>query len=178
MNKGPLKIKVLAFGFLTTLSTLYLFFLIFRAYYFQFFKVADESMTPTLVKNEPFIVNKVIYRNSIPKRGDVIAFRFPKDESKVFVSRLIGFGGETVEIHGGQIIIDSVPYQRSNIYYLNKEPFGEVNQKIRIPINALYVLGDNSTISSDSRVWDFVPKANMIGKVYIPIRMRSQLTSK
>ena len=50
--------------------------------------------------------NRLAYIFGEPKRFDIIIFRYPDDEKQLFIKRIIGLPGETVEIHDGQIFID------------------------------------------------------------------------
>ena len=142
--------------------------LLIRTFVVQAFKIPTGSMRPTLLEGDRLLVNKFIYRFKEPGRGDIIVFRFPKDRKKDYIKRLIAKSGETVEIKNGNIYVDDQIVEdpfiiRSNTYY-NKEPYGGINKKIKVPEKSFYVLGDNSASSRDSRYWGFVPQKNVIGK--------------
>ncbi len=76
--------------------------LFIRTFVVQAFKIPSGSMIPTLEIGDHILVNKFIYGIHMPwsgrvlmsikspKRGDVIVFRFPKDEEKDFIKRVIG----------------------------------------------------------------------------------------
>lgn len=138
-----------------------------RHFVVQAFKIPTGSMKPTLNENNRIFVNKYIYRFKQPQRGDIIVFKYPEDTKKDFIKRLIAAGGETVEIKDGDIIIngsvvDTAPIK--DIYYYNRGDYGGMGQKIIVPKGFLYVLGDNSGSSRDSRYWGFVPRKYIIGK--------------
>ena len=142
--------------------------LLIRTFVVQAFKIPTGSMRPTLLEGDRLLVNKFIYRFKEPGRGDIIVFRFPKDRKKDYIKRLIAKSGETVEIKNGNIYVDDQIVEdpfiiRSNTYY-NKEPYGGINKKIKVPEKSFYVLGDNRASSRDSRYWGFVPQKNVIGK--------------
>ena len=105
-----------------------------------------------------------------PHRGDVIVFIYPGDRTKDFIKRLIAFGGETVEIREGKIYVNDqlvdLP-QMKNIYYYNRGDYGAEGQKTTVPPGYVFVLGDNSGSSYDSRYWGFVPESNIIGRADI-----------
>lgn len=127
------------------------------------------SMEPTIKKGDVFVVNKFVYRNSKPIPGDVIVFEYPNDIKKAFVKRIIVTGNDTAEIRSGKVYINGNSSENKAIktnYYSNQNPYGSVNQSIRVPDGQYYVLGDNSPHSIDSRYWGFVADENIIGKAY------------
>jgi signal peptidase I len=142
--------------------------LIIRTYVVQAFKIPSGSMRPTLIEGDKLFVNKYQYRFERPKRGDIVVFRYPVDPKKDFIKRLVAFEGETVEIKDGKIYVDGKvlddPASFGKFYYYNHDPFGGPNEKIKVPPQSYYVLGDNSANSTDSRFWGFVPVKNMVGR--------------
>lgn len=147
--------------------------LIIRTFVVQAFKIPTGSMRTTLIEGDRILVNKFIYRFKRPKRGDIIVFKYPEEPKKDFIKRLIAFGGETVEIVDGSIIINGEPVRNGSkieeIYYYNKAgtEYGEEGKIIEVPEDNFFVLGDNSASSRDSRYWGFVPKKNLVGKAFL-----------
>ncbi len=141
---------------------------VIRLYVVQAFKIPSGSMRPTLIEGDKLFVNKFIYRFRHPQRGDIIVFKYPQDMKKDFIKRLVAFEDETIEIRDGKLTVDGKiltdPDSFGKIYYYNHDPFGGPNEKIRVPKDSYYVLGDNSANSTDSRFWGFVPKKNVLGK--------------
>jgi signal peptidase I len=141
---------------------------VIRLYVVQAFKIPSGSMRPTLIEGDKLFVNKFIYRFHHPERGDIVVFKYPQDMKKDFIKRLVAFEGETVEIRDGKIYVDGKPLTDPDsfgkFYYYNHDPFGGPGEKIKIPKDSYYVLGDNSANSTDSRFWGFVPKKNVLGK--------------
>ena len=142
--------------------------LIIRTFIIQAFKIPSGSMRPTFLEGDKIFVNKYLYRFKPPQRGDIIVFKFPSDPKKDFIKRLVAFEGETVEIRDGKIHVNGIvlddPESFGRFYYYNHEPFGGPREKIQVPPRSYYVLGDNSSNSTDSRFWGFVPEKNRIGK--------------
>ena len=142
--------------------------LIIRTFVVQAFKIPSGSMRPTLLEGDKLFVNKFIYRFDPPQRGDILVFKYPVDKKKDFIKRLVGLPGETVEIRDGKILVEGRvlddPASFGKFYYYNHDPYGGPNEKVQIPENAYYVMGDNSANSQDSRFWGFVPKKNLLGK--------------
>jgi signal peptidase I len=158
-----------------------------RTFFIQAFKIPSGSMRMTLVEGDRLMVNKLRYGPKVPltdkrlpgfdkpKRGDIVVFVYPQDPSKDFIKRLIAFGGETVEIRDGKILINGQETHEpriQSIYYFNRGDYGAPNQPTKVPSGTVFVLGDNSASSHDSRYWGFVPQKNLIGRaefVYWPV---------
>lgn len=156
--------------------------MVIRAFVVQAFKIPTGSMRMTLVEGDLILVNKFIYGAKVPftklrlpavklpERGDVVVFIYPEDNKKDFIKRLAGLPGESVEIKGGSIYINDKPAQEpvfNQIYYYNRGDFGAEGQKLIVPKDSYFVLGDNSASSKDSRYWGFVPKDNLLGEALI-----------
>jgi signal peptidase I len=163
-----------------------------RTFFIQAFKIPSGSMRPTLIERDRLMVNKLRYGPKVPftknkrlpgltkpRRGDVVVFIYPADPSRDFIKRLVGFGGETVEIKEGDIYIDGERVEDprvKDIFYYNRGEYGKEGHPVTVPEGHYFVLGDNSGSSSDGRFWGFVPEENMIGRaelIYWPFnRMR------
>lgn len=148
-----------------------IFALLIRTFLFAPYKIPTGSMIPTLLVGDKIFVEKISYRFHMPKRGDIIVFKYPVDPKKDFVKRLVGLPGEHVEIRGGVILINGKPLTEppfSNNYYYNVDQeswkYGHTGQVFEVPEHFYFVLGDNSANSSDSRNWGFVPQRNVLGK--------------
>lgn len=165
----------------------FLLAMVIREFFVQAFKIPSGSMIPTLVVGDRLMVNKLRYGPKIrfthqrlpgfskPRRGDVIVFTYPEDPKRDFIKRLIAFGGERVEIRDGDIYIDGKLWtdpRIAKIYYYNRGRYGQEGEAVDVPEGSVYVLGDNSASSHDSRFWGFVPVENIIGRaelIYWPL---------
>jgi signal peptidase I len=160
----------------------FLLALVIRAFLVQAFRIPTGSMRMTLIEGDLILVNKFIYGAKVPftrwrlpvfkspKRGDVVVFIFPEDKSKDYIKRLVGLPGDVVEIKGGSIYINDQPAGEpifNQIYYYNRGQFGLAGEKLVVPADSYFVLGDNSASSKDSRYWGFVPKDNLLGQAMI-----------
>ena len=89
-----------------------------RSCLYEPFKIPSGSMMPTLRSGDHIFVNKFAYGIQIPftttvvggflgapRRGDVIVFRYPVDESEDFIKRVIGLPGDTVRVEGNKVSI-------------------------------------------------------------------------
>ena len=163
--------------------------LLIRTFVIQAFKIPSGSMIPTFEIGDRIFVSKFIYGARIPftdirlpalrqpQRGDIIVFASPETPKKDFVKRLVALEGETVEIKGGNILINGKeiddPDSVKSTYYYNRGDFGKEFEAVTVPRGFYFTLGDNSANSRDSRYWGFVSKKNLIGKavlLYWPIR--------
>ncbi|OGW76974.1 MAG: signal peptidase I [Omnitrophica bacterium RIFCSPHIGHO2_02_FULL_49_9] len=137
------------------------------------YKIPTGSMRPTLIEGDRIFVDKWSYHFRLPKRGEIIVFRYPPDPKKDFVKRLIAFGGEEVVIQGGHVFINGQKFDQlvgvTEHYYYNRKDweYGREGEVIQVPIDSFFVLGDNSAQSSDSRNWGFVPKRNLVGRAFV-----------
>ena len=126
-------------------------------------RVESISMQPTLYAGDYVIVNKIAYKFSAPKRGDVIVFRFPPDPNREpYIKRIIGLPGDHIHIEAGKVYINGTlliePYLR-----VKTERGGDWD----VPEDSLFVMGDNRNNSSDSRAWGMVPEENIIGRAIL-----------
>ena len=159
--------------------------LIIKAFVIQAFKIPSGSMIPTLKIGDHILVNKFIYGTKLPftdriiiplkrpNRGDIIVFKFPDDEKKDFIKRVIGLPGDIVEIKGKGVYINGSPIDDS--YAVHSDPvvypsgiqprdnFGPLT----VPQDSYFVMGDNRDFSLDSRYWGFVKLNKIKGKAFI-----------
>lgn len=137
---------------------------VIRYFVFQPFYIPSESMKPTLMVGDRIIVNKFLYRFQPPKRGDVMVFKYPKDESRDFIKRIIGLPGDTLEIRDSLLFINGKqveePWLPSGLMFVGQPP-------TKIPPGNYFMMGDNRNNSEDSRVWGFVPEKNIVGKAVV-----------
>ena len=137
---------------------------------YQPVKVEGTSMMPRLVDQERIFINKFVYQIEAIERGDVIVFRYPYDETKSYIKRVIGLPGDTVTLAKGEVFING---QKLDEPYLIDEYRDRQNQlAMVVPPDEYYVLGDRRNSSNDSRVWGPVPRNFIYGKavfVYWPV---------
>ncbi|MBK5941698.1 signal peptidase I [Halochromatium roseum] len=99
--------------------------LLLRSFVVEPFRIPSGSMMPTLLVGDFILVNKFSYGLRLPvlnskfvelgepERGDVIVFRFPRDESVDYIKRVIALPGDQV-------------YYRDKTIYVNGEPLGQI----------------------------------------------------
>jgi signal peptidase I len=154
--------------FRTVTTVLGIAFLI-RFFLIQPFYVSGQSMEPTFENNQYIIVDQVSYKFRAPHRGDVVVFKYPRNEAFSFIKRIIGLPGETVEIHDGKVMIynDENPngVQLTEKYIDDRYTSQELRRKLGE--DDYFVLGDNRSNSSDSRHWGVLSRHLIIGRVWV-----------
>lgn len=130
--------------------------------------VIGDSMESTLYNGQEILVNRVIYRLSTPKRGDVIVF-LPNgnQNSHFYVKRVVGLPGETVQIRDGSVYIDGVFLEESEEFDKMIDA-GIAENELNLAVDEFFVLGDNRNSSEDSRSGNIggIKKDNIIGKAW------------
>ncbi len=180
-----------------------------RSLVFQIYIVPSGSMNPTLKEGDIIFGTKYDYgysRFSFPfgfapisgrifpqeiKRGDVIVFRYPANNSTYYTKRVIAHEGDKLEIKMGIVYVNGKPYSQKNAgretyrsvrykkkietlfngkkHYIYDTAFMEYLDNfgpVEIPKGHFFVMGDNRHNSQDSRFHDvgFVPNKNAVGK--------------
>ncbi|MBI2094461.1 MAG: signal peptidase I [Candidatus Omnitrophica bacterium] len=142
--------------------------LVIRTFIAAPFKIPSGSMRMTLLEGDRILVSKFIYHFREPSRGEIVVFRYPENPKRPFIKRLAAIGGDTIEIQEGKLLINGEFVKESEVlasmHYYNQGPFGQEGQKVTVPKDSYFVLGDNSASSHDSRFWGFVPRRYLIGK--------------
>ena len=160
--------------------------------------INSTGMEPTLNGSQNqweadnVMVDKLSYRFSQPRRGDIILFSptealKKEDYTENLFKRIIGLPGEKVELKNGKIYINDKALLEDS--YISRGRSTSIDACISesqpvfiskpaiISENSYFVLGDDRKSSYDSRCWGLVPKKNIIGKVskiFFPIsRIRS-----
>jgi signal peptidase I len=131
------------------------------------YKIPAGSMQPTIEIGDYVISNQLYYRYHNPTHGDVIIFKWPRDENVDFVKRIVGCPGDTIEIKDNRVFLNGK--KSDEPYILDVPSTGEQPGKnfgpFVIPENEYFVLGDNRNHSEDSRFWGTVPRHNIEGRV-------------
>lgn len=130
-------------------------------------KIPSPSMENTIMTGDRIFGNRLAYVLGDPQRFDIVIFRYPDDESQLFIKRIIGLPGETVEITDGKVYIDGseTPLDDS---FTPETPTGNYGP-YTVPENCYFMLGDNRNNSKDSRFWQntFVERDAILGKAVL-----------
>ncbi|MBU4438589.1 MAG: signal peptidase I [Acetobacterium sp.] len=138
---------------------------IIKMFLFDFVMVQGSSMFPTLVQGDRLIVNKIGYTIGEPDYGDIVILSY--SDSVEYVKRVIGKGGDTIEIKNMVVYRNGEPLEED---YINTDPYEDF-AKVTVPAGTYFVMGDNRANSSDSRYpsLGFVKKDAIDGRVIFRI---------
>jgi signal peptidase I len=162
--------------------------LVIRTLVVQAFTIPSGSMMDTLLVGDYILVNKFLYGPEIPfteqrvpglrdpQRGDIIVFKYPQDEKRDFIKRIVGTPGDTVQVRGHQVYVNAQPIREPYIKRV-EGPLPSTGQTYCgyaygceptvVPPNSYFVMGDNRDNSQDSRYWGFVKRDKIKGKAFL-----------
>ena len=130
-------------------------------------KIPSESMEDTIMTGDRIFGNRLAYINKDPQRFDIVIFKYPDDETQLFIKRVIGLPGETVEIRDGKVYIDGAETPLDDSF-TPEPPQANWGPEV-VPEGSYFMLGDNRNRSKDSRFWTntFVKKEKILGKAVL-----------
>ena len=174
--------------------------IVIRTLWFEPFKIPSGSMYPTLYVGDYLFVSKYTYGYSkhslpwsmplfegrvwddAPERGDVVVFKYPRDNRTDFIKRVIGLPGDKIKLEEGRLFINGKRVEREQIedfvmrnnlgnaeryrQYIETLPGGvkhrvlEISDhednddfsEVEVPQGNYFMMGDNRDRSDDSRV--------------------------
>lgn len=141
-----------------------LIFLFLVTFVVQGYRVYGSCMEPNLYTGDRLLGNKFIYRFDEPARGDVVVFKYPLDPSKVYIKRIVGLPGDTVEMRRGAVYLNGAEMDEQT--YVKKAAHGDFPPET-VPPEHVFVLGDNRDESNDSRSWGQLPVRNIQAKAWL-----------
>jgi signal peptidase I len=143
-------------------------------------------MMDTLVVGDYILVNKFLYGAELPfsdthlpgfrkpERGDIVVFKYPNDENRDFIKRIIAVGGDTVQVQDNRVKLNGRPIEEPYVRpgSIPAVPSGHCGylygcDPLVVPPGSYFVMGDNRDNSQDSRYWGFVRREKIRGKAFL-----------
>jgi signal peptidase I len=152
-------------AWLKTLASAAVYATLIVTFICQVARVEGHSMSPTLENDDRLIVNKLIYRLSVPQPDDIVMLYYPVNPDKSFVKRVIAKEGDVVRIVDGKVYVNNEP--REDVFVPPTYRSHEDVSSQTIKPGYYFVMGDHRNNSSDSREWGEVPRKYIIGKVQL-----------
>lgn len=190
-----------------SLFPVFLIVLVLRSFVLEPFKIPSGSMYPTLQIGDFIVVNKFSYGVklpvtqekiipiSLPKRGDVVVFKYPNDPSVDYIKRVIGLPGDEIAYIGKTVFVNGSPLSQKSIgkyvgtgsatnmtgvmeveettlsgrtyrVMIDSERTNRDMSTLNVPAGEYFMMGDNRDYSNDSRFWGTVPEKNLKGKAF------------
>ena len=139
--------------------------------------IEGSSMTPTLNDGERIIVNRFVFTRSKislmgeegylfhgPQRGDIIVFRKPEAERENIVKRVVGIPGDQIDIREHLVWVNG----KKQEHVIGKtNPRSYIKYPMILNKDNYFVLGDNRSVSNDSRNWGAVLKTDILGRAWV-----------
>ena len=137
---------------------------------YRTFRIPVASMEPTLIAGDHFVADLKCYDSRTPERGDIIVFAYPRDRSISLAKRVVGRAGDTIEVRGKKVILNGKELEEPYAQYLDDRSAVAYGRRFdmkptKVPQASLFVMGDNRDRTTDSRMWGFVPLADVKGKI-------------
>lgn len=134
-------------------------------------RIVDESVAPALKSGEVVLCDRLGRFFRMPERGDLVLFQ---TQDGLFVKRVVGMPGETIELVGGHVFINSVPLDESD-YLVNA--VGDM-APVEIPAGSVFLLGDNRELMYDSRLESVgcVPFTDIVAMLRLRVSPLNRIT--
>ena len=165
-----------------TLVLTLVIYLLIHNFIAQPFEVEQNSMVPTILEHEYVLIDTVSPRFTAYQRGDIVVFNPPSGYSEggvPFIKRVIGLPGDTVRLDNGRVYVTppggvavrlDEPYINTDING-RPEPTlprdAEGTTQWTVPIGNYFVMGDNRTVSQDSRTFGAIARELIIGRAWV-----------
>ncbi|QSF42960.1 signal peptidase I [Paenibacillus tianjinensis] len=183
-GQNPRKQKNEVLEWIKAIAIALVLVILIRWLLFKPFIVDGPSMQPNFHTGERVIVNEILYDIRSPQRGEVIVFHVPS-EGRDFIKRVIAVAGDTVKVEGDVVTVNGEPVDETyiqdaidaahnnNALYNNKDFPNEELPDGTVPEGHVFVMGDNRSDSTDSRMIGYVPLGDIVGRadlIFWPVK--------
>jgi signal peptidase I len=188
--EAPAKAKSVFREYAEAIFIAFFLALFIRTFIIQAFKIPSGSMEKTLLIGDHLLVSKfsygvhvpneipflniqlfkdIVFFAEAPERHDIIVFKYPRDETKDFIKRVIGLPGEILQVKDQKIYINNKLIEDPHARHTQLPGTGIFPQRdnygpMVIPDGHVFVMGDNRENSQDSRFWGFLDVRKIRGK--------------
>ena len=161
------------FELLETFLVTLVVFLVVQLFVAQPYRVQQASMEDTLMPDQFVLVDKFTPRFDEYHRNDIVVFDPPsgwvRDASgSPFVKRVIGLGGDKVDIHGGHVFVNGTQLVEPYVFENQTTEMPDKGSKTwKLAAGQLFVMGDHRQDSRDSRDFGPIDKSSVIGRAWL-----------
>lgn len=135
------------------------------------FHITNEAMVPSLLPGDHVIAHRAAYHTAEPQRGDLIIYRYPDENGKLFLHRVIGLPDDRIEIRNQIVSVNEEPLTEYPAQHTDTSSMaGNVRDHlgpVTVPPDTYFVLGDNREESLDSRFLGTVGRELLLGKAVL-----------
>jgi signal peptidase I len=129
---------------------------------YQPVRVEGTSMLPLLQDQDALFINKIVYRVDAVHRGDIVVFRYPHDEAKSYIKRVIAVPGDDLMIDHGMVWLNGKKLDEAYVAARFRDDRSQPEMKLSK--GEYFVMGDHRSISSDSRDFGTVQRRLIYGR--------------
>lgn len=152
-----------------TLATVFIIAFLLKTFVVQTFIIEGQSMEGSFHTGEYLLIDKISYRMTNPKRGDIIVFIPRDDNDKSYIKRVVGLPGEKVKIESHKVLINGKIIDESSYLgtFISGVTKPDETYSVNLNDNEYFVMGDNRDNSRDSRVIGPIHKEQITGRAFI-----------
>jgi signal peptidase I len=137
-------------------------FVVFRYVLLPPVRITGPSMLPTLSENSVHFVNRLAYFRHGPRRGDVVSIRLAGN-SIMYMKRIVGLPGETVEFSDGRLLINGEVLEEPYV----KSPYRWDRPPQKLGPDEYFVVGDNRIMPIDDHYLGAATRDRIVGKLLL-----------
>ncbi|HMS83710.1 MAG TPA: signal peptidase I [Nitrospira sp.] len=134
----------------------------------QIYQTPSQAMEPTVLPGDHVIVHQVAYQAAEPQQGDVVVYRYPDENGKRFLHRVIGLPGDQIAIRDQVVYLNGEalpePYARHSDRSSMAGHVRDHLPPITVPLGTYFLMGDNREESLDSRFLGPISKDHVLGR--------------